>query len=212
MPFEVWRYCEIDKYAVQSYNAIHNTNFTPSDITKLHAADLQIVDTDSYSYLLTYSFPCQDISLAGKGRGFSKENQANEETKTRSGLLWEVERLLDECLAYNGNLPQILLMENVPAVHSKKNIADFQQWIDHLTKLGYKSVWQDLNAKDYGIPQNRQRTFMVSWLGHGNYEFPKPIPLEKRLIDVLEDEVDEKFYLSDEVVKGLVRTKDGDMA
>lgn len=206
--FEVWNYCEIDRFAVQSYNAVHGTNFTPTDITKLHASDLRIEDTDKYAYLLTYSFPCQDISLAGKGRGFNKENQSSEETKTRSGLLWEVERLLDECIAYNGNLPQFLLMENVPAVHSKKNIADFEMWISHLTKLGYTSVWQDLNAKDYGIPQNRNRTFMMSWLGSGNYEFPEPIPLGKVLKDLLEEEVDEKYYLSDEAVEGLVRQFD----
>ena len=123
---------------------------------------------------------------------------------TRSGLLWEVERLLNEV----DELPQILLMENVPQVHSDKNVADFAKWIDRLEKLGYKSKYQDLNAKDYGVPQNRERCFMVSWLGDYYYHFPAPIPLEKRLKDVLEESVDEKFYLSDETVKRLIIHKE----
>lgn len=116
---------------------------------------------------------------------------------TRSGLLWEVERILYEC----DELPQVLLMENVPQVHNKKNMADFEQWINSLKQLGYTSFWQDLNAKDYGIPQNRNRCFMVSILGDYTYEFPKPFPLEKRLKDMLEEEVDEKYYLSDEQIE-----------
>lgn len=116
--FEHYRVVERDKYAVASYNAIHGTNFTPSDITKISGSDLGIVDTHLYDYILTYSFPCIDISLAGKMGGMSKG------TNTRSGLLWEVERLLDE----SKELPQILLMENVPQILSQRNIADFQDW------------------------------------------------------------------------------------
>lgn len=101
--FEHYRVCEIDKYAVKSYNAIHGTNFVPSDITKITADDLGITDLDKYCYVMTYSFPCQDLSLAGKMKGMKKG------TGTRSGLLWEVKRLLDECQ----ELPQLLLMENV---------------------------------------------------------------------------------------------------
>ena len=89
--FEHWVVCEFDKYAINSYNAIHNTNFATSDITNLSASDLNIVDTDKFTYLLTYSFPCQDLSNAGKGAGMEKGSG------TRSGLLWEVERLLDDC-------------------------------------------------------------------------------------------------------------------
>lgn len=110
--FEHYRLVEWDKYPVASYNAIHGTNFSPSDITKLHGEDLGIVDIDKYTYLLTYSFPCQDLSLAGKQRGMTKDGG------TRSGLLWEVERLLNE----TDNLPQLMLMENVPQVHAKKNL------------------------------------------------------------------------------------------
>lgn len=144
---------------------------------------------------MTYSFPCQDLSLAGKQKGMTKGSH------TRSGLLWEVERILDEC---NGELPQILLMENVPQVIGKKNIKDFQLWRSKLEKLGYSNYVELLNAKNYGIPQNRNRCFMVSILGKYHYSFPKKIKLEKRLKDLLEDKVDEKYYLSDKAVNGFL--------
>ena len=115
---------------------------------------------------------------------------------TRSGLLWEVERLLDEC----EELPQVLIMENVPQVIGQKNIKDFQSWRRKLESLGYSNYVQLLNAKDYGIPQNRNRCFMVSILGEYHYTFPKKKKLELKLKDLLEDKVDEKYYLSDEMV------------
>lgn len=108
--FEHYRLVEFDKYPVASYNAIHGTNFEPIDITKIHGSDLGIVETNKFTYLLTYSFPCQDLSVAGKQQGMSKGSN------TRSGLLWEVERLLNE----TKYLPQLLLMENVPQVHSNR--------------------------------------------------------------------------------------------
>ena len=123
---------------------------------------------------------------------------------TRSGLLWEIERLLQECLEI-GELPQILLMENVPGVHGQKNRQSFNNWLNFLESIGYKSYWQDLNAKNFGVPQNRNRTFMVSVLGDFYYEFPQPIKLEKRLKDVLETEIEEKYYLSDKIVDYFVR-------
>lgn len=189
--FEHWRVCEFDEHAVRSYNAVHNTNFVPSDITKISADDLNIVSTGEYTYLLTYSFPCQDLSVAGNGRGMEKGGG------TRSGLLWEVERLLNECT----ELPQVLLMENVPQVHGKKNIADFNKWIEFLESKGYSNYWKDLNAKDYGIPQSRNRCYMVSILGEYSYEFPGPVPLELKLGDMLEQDVDEKYYLSDKKIR-----------
>lgn len=134
---------------------------------------------------------------------------------TRSGLLWEVERLLIECKELADadsryGLPRILLLENVPALVGDKNRPDFDDWCRFLSSLGYSNHWELLNAKDYGIPQNRNRCFMLSWLGGGIYEFPKPIELKKRLKDVLQppEEVDEKFYLSDEAVAGLIRAED----
>ena len=122
---------------------------------------------------------------------------------TRSGLLWEVERILKEC-KQNGELPQILLMENVPQVHSKENISSFQDWMKELEKLGYSNYWQDLNAKHYGIPQNRDRTFMVSILGDWYYEFPKKKKLKLKLKDILDDNVDEKYYLSPKQIENVL--------
>lgn len=116
---------------------------------------------------------------------------------TRSGLLWEVERLLREMT----ERPQVLLMENVPQVIGKKNISDFSKWIAFLDGLGYKSKWQILNAKDYGIPQNRERCFMVSILGDYYYDFPKPRKPTVRLKDFLDKRVDEKYYLSDKTIE-----------
>lgn len=188
--FETYRVVEWDKYCIKSYNAIHHTNFETSDITKIHADDLGIVETDKYCYIMTYSFPCQDLSLAGNQKGMTKGSG------TRSGLLWEVERLLDEC----SELPQVLLMENVPQVIGKKNIKDFQSWRRKLESLGYSNFVQILNSKDYGIPQNRARAFMVSLLGEYHYTFPKKKKLELKLKGLLEDKVDEKYYLSDEMV------------
>lgn len=185
--FEHYRVCEFDEHAVRSYNAVHGTNFVTSDITKISASDLGITNTDEFTYLLTYSFPCQDLSNAGKGAGMEKGSG------TRSGLLWEVERLLNEC----DELPQVLLMENVPQVHGKKNIEHFNKWIAFLESKGYSNHWKDLNAKDYGIPQSRNRCFMVSILGDYSFEFPTAIPLTSKLKDVLDEIVDEKYYLSD---------------
>lgn len=184
--FQHYKVVEFDKYAIASYNAIHGTNFVTQDITKIKGSDLEIVDTNKYCYIMTYSFPCQDLSLAGKQAGMTKGSS------TRSGLLWEVERLLNE----TKELPQILLMENVPQVHGKKNIQDFEKWIEFLQSKGYSNYWKDLNAKDYGIPQNRNRTFMVSILGSYEYDFPKSFELKLRLKDMLEENVDEKYYLN----------------
>ena len=162
------------------------------NIQQVKGKDLDIVDTDKYDYILTYSFPCQDLSLAGKGKGMS-------DTSTRSGMLWEVERILTECKEL-GNLPQILIMENVIQVHSQDNIKDFNKWQLRLEELGYNNYCQDLIATDYGIPQTRNRCFMVSILGNYNYTFPPPLPLKLKLKDLLEDDVDEKYYLSDKMI------------
>ena len=192
--FEHYRVVEFDKYAIASYNAIHGTNFETMDITKVKGEDLEIVDTDKYTYIMTYSFPCQDLSVAGKMKGMTKDSG------TRSGLLWEVERLLNEV----EELPQVLLMENVPQVISDANIKDFQLWQKFLEEKGYSNYTEILNAKDYGVAQNRERCFMVSLLGEWNYNFPKPIPLTKTMKDYLEDEVDEKYYINNEKAQKLI--------
>ena len=162
------------------------------NIQQVKGADLEIKDTDKFTYLLTYSFPCQDLSLAGTRKLMS-------DTSTRSGMLWEVERILTEL----EEKPEILLMENVPQVHGEGAIADFNKWQFRLEELGYKNYWQDLIATDYGIPQTRNRCFMVSVLGDYNYTFPKPIKLDKKLKDFLEDNVEEKYYLSDKQIQDI---------
>ena len=124
---------------------------------------------------------------------------------TRSGLLWEVERILKEIKRDNGELPQILFMENVPQVHGKKNMPDFQIWLDFLESIGYTNYWQDLNAKNYGVAQNRNRCFMFSFLGNYTYQFPEPIPLQKKMRDYLEQDVDEKYYINNEKANKLIK-------
>lgn len=184
--FEHYRVVEYDKFAIKSYNAIHGCNFNPADITKIGGDDLGIVNTDKYCYIMTYSFPCQDLSLAGKQKGMSKGEN------TRSGLLWEVERLLNEV----DNLPDVLLMENVVQVHSQKNRADFNKWILFLENKGYSNYYADLNSKNFGVAQSRNRCFMVSILGNYSYEFPQAEQLDKVMLDYLENKVDEKYFLS----------------
>jgi DNA (cytosine-5)-methyltransferase 1 len=179
----------------QIYNNIKATH-NLVNIQQVHSTDLEIVDVDKYCYIMTYSFPCQDLSKAGLGKGMEKGSG------TRSGMLWEVERILNEC----ENLPQVLLMENVPDVIGSKNIAHFSKWLEKLESLGYHCYWKVLNAKDYGIPQNRERCFMVSILGDYYYDFPKKIQLENKLKDILENEVDEKYYLSSKAIEGKVST------
>ena len=160
------------------------------DISKVTGDSLQIEDKDMYCYILTYSFPCQSLSIAGAQEGME------ETSGTSSSLLWEVKRILSECT----ELPQILLMENVTQVHSKKNLPQFEAWIKFLESLGYSNFWQDMNAKDYGIPQSRNRTFMVSILDPTRqitFEFPKPVELNMDFEDALvdEDTVDARFYI-----------------
>lgn len=195
--FENWRLVEFDPFAIKSYNAIHGTNFKPSDIRNIHGKDLNITETDKYCYLMTYSFPCQDLSVAGKQKGMTKGSE------TRSGLLWEVERILNELP--NEQLPEVLLMENVPQVHSKKNKADFDAWLSFLSSKGYSNFWKDLNAKDYGIPQNRNRCFMLSLLGDYDFEFPDAIKLERTILSCLEPSVPEKFYINTPKAKELIQ-------
>ncbi len=194
---QIKRLKELDLY--QIYENIYVTN-NLVNIQQVKGEDLEIVDTEKYTYIMTYSFPCQDLSLAGKGKGMS-------DTSTRSGLLWEVERILSECKEL-GSLPQVLLMENVPQVHGADNVEHFNRWQLRLEELGYKNYWQDLIATDYGIPQTRNRTFMVSILGDYNYTFPKPIPLKLKLKDMLEDNVEEKYFLSDKMLEYITSKDD----
>lgn len=169
--------CEIDKFALKSYEAIHGDCPNFGDISKINVNDLPDVD------LFTYSFPCQDLSVAGKQKGLGKG--------TRSGLLYECEKIIEN------KKPKYLLLENVKNLVGKKFKNDFDEWLKYLENLGYKNYWKVLNAKDYGVPQNRERVFVVSILNDSQeYEFPKPIKLTKCIKDILEDNIDEKFYMN----------------
>ena len=197
---------EIDKYAIASYQAIHGETHNFGDITK--------IDQLPYADLWTYSFPCTDISLAGKQQGLQHANKRNNGLlglldleydnqpikATRSGLLYEVERLLIKAVESNTQ-PKFLLLENVKALVSQKFEDDFYGWLDELSQLGYNNYWKVLNAKDYGIPQNRERVFVVSIhksVDNGQFRFPQRFPLTKRLKDLLEQQVDEKYYITQE--------------
>lgn len=193
LDFEVVGISEIDKYAIQSYEAINGPTRNYGDITQIERLD--------YADLWTYSSPCVDFSTAGRQEGLYKADGS----LTRSGLLLHVERLLTESVLY-GTQPKYLLLENVKALVSKKFMPDFQRWLDKLEQLGYNNYWQVLNAKDYGIPQNRERVFVVSIrkdVDTKGYKFPSPIPLKLRLKDMLEPCVDEKYYLSADKVEKL---------
>lgn len=177
--FEVVGISEINKFAIKSYNAIHGETKNFGDISLINTDELPDVD------LVTYSFPCQDISTSGKQGGLAKGSG------TRSGLLWECEKII------RAKRPKYLLMENVKNLVSKKHKPHFEKWIETLNSYGYTSYYACLNSKDFGVPQNRERIFMVSILGeHKPYEFPKGFELNKKLKDVLEDKVDDRYYLS----------------
>lgn len=181
---------EIDKHAIKAYRTLHG-NVIPNhgDITKIDWT--QTADFD----LLTYSFPCQDISSAGKQRGFT------EGSGTRSSCLWACADAIET------KHPRFLLMENVKVLATQKKFSDdFRRWREWLIKHGYTNYYAVLNAKDYGVPQNRERVFMVSFLGeHTPFYFPAPFELTRRLKHVLEDEVDEKYWLQQEQIQALIK-------
>lgn len=183
---EVVAISENDKYASRAYELLHGKTNNLGDIRKVE----KLPKAD----LWTYSFPCTDISISGRMKGFDKGSN------THSSLLWEVQRLLEVSKA-NNELPKYLLMENVKNIVSTKFMPLFQVWLDYLESLGYKNFYKVLNAKDYGIPQNRERCFMVSARDKdAYYKFPKPIPLTKKLADFLEKDVDEKYFLSEKLI------------
>lgn len=179
--------CEIDKFAIKDHEAIHGEIKNYGDISKIAPTELPDMD------LFTYSFPCQDLSISGKQEGLGKG--------TRSGLLYECEKVITT------KRPKYLLLENVKNLVGKKFKPDFDKWLKWLESQGYKNYWQVLNAKEYGIPQNRERVFVVSILGEETYEFPESFPLEVKLKDILEDEVDEKYFLSTKLLEGFTAHK-----
>lgn len=178
--YEISDYVEIDKYAVKSFNAMHDTNFEPQDICKWD----KNIDID----LIMHGSPCQDFSLAGKQAG------GDEDSGTRSSLMYETIRIVEKLK------PKYVIWENVKNVISKKHRHNFDNYLNKMEELGYKNYWQVLNAKDYGIPQNRERVFTVSIRYDAiNFDFPQKQELKLKLKDMLEDKVDEKYYLSEEM-------------
>lgn len=187
IPYELVNYCEIDKYASKAYSIIHNEPESKNlfDITKVNAEALPDVD------MITYGFPCQDISVAGK--------QAGMDTGTRSSLYHEAYRIIKE------KLPKYAICENVKNLVGKKFKPQFEAILKDLEQVGYTNYYKVLNAKEYGIPQNRERVFIISILGeHKPYEFPLPFDNGLRLKDILECEVDEKYYISQEKTENLM--------
>ena len=174
---------EIDKYAIKSFNAIHKTNFEVQDI-KQWDKDLKDID------IITHGSPCQDISIAGKQKG------ADVGSGTRSSLMYETIRIVGKIR------PKYVLWENVKNLLSKKHKHNFDNYIETMNILGYNSYYAVLDAKDYGIPQHRERVYTVSIrkdIDKENFKFPEKEELKLRLKDMLEDNVDEKYYLSDEI-------------
>lgn len=179
---------EIDRFAVASFNAVHGTSFEPQDITKW--------DKDVEVDLIMHGSPCQDFSMAGRQAG------GDEGSGTRSSLMYETIRIVEKLK------PKYVIWENVKNLLSEKHRPNFEAYQARMKGLGYKNFVQVLNAKDYGIPQNRERVFTVSIredLGQ-SYQFPEPRPLTRRLGGMLEEEVDEKYVLSNQMVEGMKKT------
>lgn len=189
--YELVAWCEIEPSAIKAHNALFSqwSDLNLGDICKINPNDVPDCDC------LTYSFPCQDISNAGKQKGFEQGSGS------RSSLLWECEKII------KAKRPKYLLMENVKALVQKKFMPEFQRWIDTLKELGYDNYWKVLNAVDYGVAQNRERVFMVSILGeHQPYNFPAPFPLTKCVEDYMEpaEDIDESYFISQDRVTNKV--------
>ena len=182
---------EIDKYAIKAFNAIHHTNFEAQDITTW--------DKDIECDLIMHGSPCQDFSIAGKQAG------GDMGSGTRSSLMYETLRIVEKLR------PKYVIWENVKNILSKRHVHNWDMYAERMEELGYVNFCNILNAKDYGIPQNRERVFTVSIYAGDNfleYDFriPEKITLEKRLKDFLEKDVDEKYYLSDKQVLSLINS------
>lgn len=189
--YEVVGISEIEKTALQAYEAIHGHCPNYGDISNIIWREVPDFD------LFTYSFPCTDISNAGEQAGLT------EGSGTRSSLLWECRKAIEI------KRPKYLLMENVPALVGKKFLPQLNKWQAELEAYGYTNFTKTLNAKDFGTPQNRNRVFMVSVLGDANFEFPQPFELTCRLKDVLDDVVDEKYYISDKKMQAMLTGEGG---
>lgn len=184
--YEVVGISEIDKYAIKAYNAVHGETKNFGDISKIDWNEVPDFD------LFTYSFPCVDVSTAGHQKGLSEGDG------TRSSLLWECRK------AIAIKRPKYLLLENVKNLVSKKFIADFEKWCTELESYGYKNFYKVLKASDYGVPQSRERVYMISTLSDKEFVFPEPYELKKRFGDILEDSVDEKYFLPAKLIENYI--------
>ncbi len=190
IPYELVGWSEIDKYAIQAHNAVY------PQYADRNYGDISMIDWEKVPDfdLFTYSFPCTDISNAGVQKGLE------EGSGTRSSLLWECKKTIEI------KRPKYLMMENVKALVSAKFLPFYKKWEQWLAEMAYDNHCMVMNAKDYGVPQNRERIFIISILDNDrSFHFPEPFPLEKRLKDVLEDKVAEKYYLSDQAVEGFLK-------
>lgn len=184
LEYEVVGISEIDKYAIKAYEAVHGHCPNYGDISKIDWNSVPDFD------LFTFSSPCQDFSNAGLQRG------GEEGSGTRSSLLWECRKAIEI------KRPKYLMLENVKALVSKKFLPLFHRWLKVLEDLGYTNYYGVLNAKDFGIPQNRERIFCISILGdHDIYHLPTPVPLELCLADLLEDDADDKYVLPSQTIR-----------
>lgn len=173
---KIVNFCEIDKYAIKAYCELHGVD------ESLNLGDISKVEKLQDCDLLTYGFPCTDISLIGKMEGL---------TNTRSSLLWEVERLLEI-----SNKPKYLIMENVKNLVGKQFKPDFDRWLKKLESFGYKNYWRVLNSKDFGVPQTRERVYCVSILDDNDFKFPSQGDINLNIYTILEENVDDSYYLN----------------
>lgn len=188
IPYELVGWSEIEPNVIRAHDAVF------PEYKDLNFGDICDIDWEKVPDfdLFTYSFPCQSVSTAGKQHGLE------EGSGTRSSLLWQCRR------AIVAKKPKYLLMENVRGLVSERFRPLFLKWCDELTSYGYTNFAQILNAKDYGIPQNRERVFVVSILGDAWFNFPQPVELKLRLKDMMLDKVDEKYYLDQEKVNQFI--------
>lgn len=193
IPYNLLAYCEIDKYASKAYSLIHGV---PEEKNLQDVAKVDESDIEDRVDLITYGFPCQDISIAGKRKGFTDENGE----RTRSGLFFEALRIIEDYY------PKFAIAENVKALTSKKFSEEFKTVLNSLEEAGYNNYWQVLNAKNYGIPQNRERVFIISIrkdIDKG-FVFPNARPLKLTLEDILETNAGAEYYLSDDIVNRMI--------
>lgn len=183
--YECVGWSEIDKFAIKAHNALfpEDKNKNYGDITKINWESVPDFD------FFTYSFPCSDISRIGSQKGLKKDS------KNKSSLLWECQK------AISIKKPRVLMMENVKDLVSEKFMPDFLEWDLWLRKQGYTNYSKVINSTDFDIPQSRQRVFMISILGDSWFCFPQEKRLTKTVFDFLEENIDEKYYLSDTLIK-----------